>query len=92
MDTLLICIYADETQVFTDDFCNMNNLIYVEIPRDIVFGFFKENVLADFRTEEDLSDEALFEDWLLEYTADDTIGLWQYSLYHTYQPLINGTM
>lgn len=92
---MIVSIYADETKLFTDDFININNIIYVEVPDRIVFDFFKKNILDDFRsetdTEEGLSDYAIFEDWLDEYTCDDTVGLWGFSLQEYMEmPLING--
>lgn len=78
--SLYIDVYADSTGLFTEEFLNHLdiNMITLEISREIAFNFFKEFFLNDFKTEEDLSDEAFFEDWLDEYTCDDTEGLYQY--------------
>lgn len=80
-DYILVDIYADSTGLFTEDFLDYrmkSNIVTIDIPREILFEFFKENCLEEFRTNENLSDEAFFEDWLGEYTCDDTEGLYQY--------------
>lgn len=80
MNKIYIDVYADSTGLFTEEFLNhlYINMITLEISREIAFDFFKQYCLDDFKTDEDLSDEAFFEDWLMEYTCDDTEGLYQY--------------
>lgn len=80
-ETIIMTIYADDTDLFTEDFCNRHNLINIEVNKHVVFNFFRHNILKDFRTEtdSDVSDEGVFEEWLDEYTADDTEGLWWYA-------------
>lgn len=80
-ETIIMTIYADDTDLFTEDFCNRHNLINIEVNKHVVFNFFRHNILKDFRTEtdSDISDEGVFEEWLDEYTADDTEGLWWYA-------------
>ena len=80
MNKIYIDVYADSTGLFTEEFLNhlYINMITLEISREIAFDFFKQYCLDDFKTDEDLSDEAYFEDWLMEYTCDATEGLYQY--------------
>ena len=80
--SLYIDVYADSTRLFTEEFLNHlnSNIITLEISREITFNFFKQYCLDDFKTDENLTDEAFFEDWLLEYTCDDTEGLYEYAV------------
>ena len=77
-----IDVYADSTGLFTQSFVNRmdNNMITIEVDEEIVYDYFKENCLYYFRTDVDegLSDRAVFEEWLEEYTCDDTDGLYKY--------------
>lgn len=89
--TIIMTIYADDTDLFTEAFCNRHNLINIEVNKHVVFKFFRHNILKDFRTETDsnVSDEGVFEEWLDEYTADDTQGLWEYAKEHGVDPKID---
>ncbi len=79
--TIIMTIYADDTDLFTEAFCNRHNLINIEVNKYVVFNFFRHNILKEFRTEtnSNVPDEGVFEEWLDEYTADDTEGLWWYA-------------
>ena len=92
---MIITIYSDETEdMFSDDILQEISMVDVEIPREIVFGFFKAECLAYYRNESDdkegITDEGYFEDWLNEYTCDDTIGLWEYARKNNVTPLLDG--
>ena len=76
---MIMTIYADSTSIFTEEFINENgNLLDVEIEDSYVKQFFEREILEIFRSDDGTSDEALFEDWLHEYTADDTAELWEW--------------
>ena len=95
MDKEIVVIYANEvTEIFTDDFLDTINMFDIEISKEILFDFFINECLQSFRNETDdkdgLTEEGYFEDWLHEYTADDTIGLWEYTKKRNNIPLICG--
>lgn len=95
MEKEVVVIYANEVSgVFTDDFLDEIDMFDIEISKKTLFNFFQDECLEYFRNEDDdedkLSDEAYFEDWLLEYTADDTMGLWNYAKRINKTPLICG--
>ena len=76
---MIITIYADSTEIFTEEFCNKNNLINVEIETYYVKQFFKDEILESFQSDDkDISEDELFEKWFNEYTADDTTELWEW--------------
>ena len=91
-DKLYICIYLDQIRgVFTEEFLDNCNLCYVELPKEIVFDFFKEECMAAFKSDHDegISEYGLFEEWLDEYIADDTDGLYDYATVRGVIPLID---
>lgn len=91
MEKEIVVIYANEVSgVFTDDFLDGIDMFDIEISRETLFDFFQDECLEYFRNGDELSDEAYFEDWLLEYTADDTMGLWDYAKRINKTPLICG--
>lgn len=87
---MIITVYAKEPKIFSDSFLEVKNLVDIEVSEDVVFDWFKENVLQSFRpdVDEGVSDKGLFEEWLAEYTADDTVGLWDYAAYRADDPRI----
>ena len=91
----IVVVYGNEvTDVFTEEFAETIGMIDIEVPREILFEFFRDNCLEDYRNESDdkdgITDEGYYEDWRVEYTADDTIGLWNYAKEHGVKPLIDG--
>lgn len=95
-ETITVVVYSNEiTGVFADDFIETVDMFDIEVSREILFEFFKDECLEDFRNESDdkdgLTNEGYFEDWLNEYTADDTVGLWDYAKEHGANPLICGS-
>ena len=70
---MLIDVYADSTGLFTDDFLNRmdSNIITLDIEKEIVVSYFEE-----YCNDNDIS----FDDWLDEYTCDDTEGLYEYAV------------
>lgn len=91
-EVLIITVYSDEPGVFTEDFCDRVGMIEIKVPKEIVYDFFIDECLEGFRNESDdkdgITDEGYFEDWLLEYTCDDTMGLWGYAIEHGIAPQI----
>ena len=84
MKNSYVFIYANEvTNVFTDDIIESIDMFEIELPRKILFNFFKDKCSPYYET-----DEVSFKNWLTEYTADDTIGLWGYAKQHGTTPLI----
>ena len=67
----MVCIYADTTQgLFTEEECELDNLVYVWFPSEIVRAFYEEMV----------DHNGTFEEWYNEeYTADDTCELYDYA-------------
>ena len=57
-----------------------DNLLYIEAEEPVIFAWFTETALDSFKPdkEEGVSDKGLFEEWLHEYTADDTVGLYDW--------------
>ena len=41
---MIITVYAEEPKIFSDSFLEVTNLINIEVSRDVVFDWFKENV------------------------------------------------
>ena len=70
---MIITVYADSTGLFTEEFCNRNNLINIEVSRQTVFEFYRHEYNPE------AAPEYHFENWLDEYTADDTTELWDYA-------------
>ena len=91
---MMIDVYADSTGLFTEDLLNRmdSNMIAVEVDDEIVHKFFIEECLEDFRpdVDEGVSDDGLFEEWLDEYTCDDTEELYEYACEKGKRPLIDG--
>lgn len=90
-NTLIITVYTTISMPFSDDFLNEINMVNIELPMKIVFDFFRSECLKDFRPDynEGISDRGLFDEWLDEYTADDTQGLWEYAKEHGVDPKID---
>lgn len=74
-----VTVYKDTTELFTQEEIAIDNVVDLEFPDEIVRGYFNEYILDSFRTDESISTDAFFEDWLEEYTADDTIDLVDYA-------------
>lgn len=87
---MIMTVYAEEPKIFSDSFLAVTNMVNIEVSENVVFDWFKENVLQSFRpdVDEGVSDKGLFEEWLDEYDADDTVGLWDYATYRADDPRI----
>lgn len=85
MDGITVCVFTDTivgypTHLYDKD----DNLSYINVKEDVLFDWFKANILPGFRTEVDdgVSDRGVMDEWLDEYTADDTVGLYDYMKKH----------
>ena len=67
-ETIWVCVYRDTIKEHDE----VNNLSYVEVTTDFLEQYVKE-VVTDF--------EGLNE-FLDEYTADNTLGFYQYAMEH----------
>ena len=94
-DYVYIDIFSDSTGLFTDSFCDGVGIATVEIEREKMFEYFKENVEEDFKDDDEidgeLDDEALFDLWVHEYyTCDDVHDLYAWCLKRKIEVLIDG--
>ena len=83
MNGINICVYSD-TLGNSIDGIDDDNLCYIKVKEDVLFNWFKENILEGFREEidEKLSDRAMMDEWLDVYTADETVDLYGYAKLH----------
>ncbi len=76
---VLVDVYTETT---SPDLAGADGISHIEVDKDLLFKWFKEVILPDFRSTSDraegLSDEAIFEDWLNEYLPEATVGLCQW--------------
>ena len=82
MDYIEMSIYAEQIENFKNHIED-DNLVEITVKKDVVFEWFKENILESFRSDEknpDITDMGFFEEWLDEYTADATVGLYEYAI------------
>ncbi len=77
-DVLAITVYYDNVKADYEEKEDGENLTEIILPKDKVFEWFKKHILENFRpdVDEGVSDKGLFEEWLDEYTADDTEGMY----------------
>ena len=70
---MIISVYKDTTGLFTEEEILEDNIADLEFPKEIVKRYFMEKCLEDFRGDNNaVSDEGLYQEWLDEYTCDDT--------------------
>ena len=68
-----VCVYKDLTNLFTEKEIETDgNLTEIVVPDELLRRYFMEWCLESFRSDEELNNEALYEEWLDEFTADDT--------------------
>lgn len=81
-----VCVYADTLGVFSEEGLNQlgDNMLYIKVPKDKLYEYFVNTCLEYFRDEVDegISDYGVFEEWLDEYTCDDTIDLCEWMREH----------
>jgi len=83
-----VCIYCDSTGLFSETECNVDNLTDMLFPGSIINEWYKENekVLAPECKAEGYKPNAY--NWYTEvYTADDTIGLYDFAVAKGYDPV-----
>ena len=80
MNTNLIsvCLYRDATGLYTEEECNRSNLEDFDIPEDILRLWHSKWF------------QNPFDEWLNEFTAEDTDGLYQFSCEHGFTPVPTG--
>ena len=61
-----VCVYADDSGLYTEEECDECNISYLLFPERIVLDWYIEECRKYFDS---------FNEFLMEYTADDTIGL-----------------
>ena len=75
-EPMTISVYADTTGCFSEEECDRDNNALLELPKGMVQKFFMDCCLESFRGDDrTVSDQGLFEEWLDEYTNDDTVDL-----------------
>ena len=74
-DTVSITVFKDDV---IKGWQGNDNLMEIEVARPVAFAWFKETTLESFKGDDNTSDEGLFDEWLDEYTADGTIGLYDW--------------
>lgn len=83
-----VTIYCDSTGLFSEAECNTDNLTDMLFPGSIINEWYKENekVLAPECKAEGYEPNAY--NWYTEiYTADDTIGLYDFAVAKGYDPV-----
>lgn len=65
-------MYADTTGLFTDEECDFDNGYVMDVPESILRKWFELDV--------ETATQMTLEDWLNEYTWDETIGLYQFAV------------
>ena len=75
-----VCIYRDSTGLFTDEECMQDNLEDFDLPESILRLWHAEHFHNSY------------EKWLDEFTADDTDGLYQFSIEHGFTPIRSATL
>lgn len=73
-DVIKVTVYRTEID---PGYNGDDNLMEIEVDRQELFKFFV-NIVASTESGDATSDEDRFEAWLDEYTADDTVGLYDY--------------
>lgn len=76
-EIISVSVYLESVKPDYDELKDGENMTEIEIPKDMLFKWFKENILKNFKGDDtSVSDEGLFEEWLDEYTAEDTDTLY----------------
>lgn len=70
-----VTVYYDTIKADYDEIKDGENLIDIDLPKDVLMDwYFKE---FDEGNHEEMTDEEAFEQWLMNYTADETVGLYE---------------
>lgn len=65
LKTIPVCVFRDTTPLYTKEECNCDNLCSLQFPEHIVREWYGESIG--------------FKDWLEGYTADETVGLYDFA-------------
>ena len=65
LKTIPVCVFCDTTPLYTEEECDRDNLCSLQFPEHIEREWYGESTG--------------FEDWLEEYTADETVGLYDFA-------------
>lgn len=92
-EMIYVTMYADDTGLFSEYECNIDNTVGFDIPRWILEDWYKQyEILNKDSTmmELDISEEeATFDRWIKEvYTHDDFIGFYEFCLIKGFVPNI----
>ena len=86
-----IGMYADQTNMFTEEELNHDNWIEADIPEEILRKWYEVNNLADVTAHELRKpiEECTFEDWYKKVSwGGDTDGLWNFAVNNGATPKI----
>ena len=94
-ETLFVDVYASDTGLFTEDECNYDNIVLLEVPRWIVEEWykvyekeFKEETIHELGITED---KATFDKWFYEvYICDDFDGFYDFCIIKGVVPSLLG--
>ena len=76
-DNVTITVFADTIVPIKGD----DNLREIVVKKDVFVKWFMANVKDYFRgDDESITDIGLIDEWLLEYTADETTTLYEFAL------------
>lgn len=65
LKTIPVCVFCDTTPLYTEEECDRDNLCSLQFPKHIVREWYGESTG--------------FEKWLEKYTADETVGLYDFA-------------
>lgn len=79
-----VCVYADTTGFYTDRECDEDNMVYIDLPTNLVYDYISEQVGFPVRADD-------FWWWYNnEYTCDCTVNLMHYAREHGIEPIKPG--
>lgn len=78
---IYVTVYADTTGLFSESECDVDNLTEMLFPEEIVRKWFDEQQEQAY-----IWTGYEFENWMNDYTADDTDGLYDFAINNGYTP------
>lgn len=89
-EMIFVTVWADSTHQYTEMECDRGNMVDIELPRRIVYNYYKANeaeFVAETADELRISPaECTFDKWIQSvYTCMDTDGLFDYAVRHGYE-------
>ena len=80
-----VCVYADDSGLYTEEECDECNISYLLFPKSIVVDWFLDGTNGnDVKLHDDFCD---FREFMEKYTADDTIGLCRFAHLMGFDPV-----